>query len=218
MLTMKKYAISLLALLLAPGARSASAQTTSGFTISATNITLPASGNGSIPITLTAVNGYTGIVLISCPPVTPPPGVLEPYCDPPHFGPVLSLVLNASNPTATANLSITSEVEPASTSLLDRPGGTATTAWVLAGALMLGLGFKRRRTHWLAQLLIAVVALVTLTGLGACAGGSNGNLGFLTPGTYTYTISAADQSNPQKFASTTVQVIVPHGVPVQQGP
>jgi hypothetical protein len=31
-----------------------------GFTISATNITMPSSGNGSIPITLTSVNGFAG--------------------------------------------------------------------------------------------------------------------------------------------------------------
>jgi hypothetical protein len=218
MLTMRKYVFFLLILLLPPTIRTASAQAAPGFTISATNVTLPASGKGLIPITLSAVNGYTGVVFISCPPVNPPAGVRQPYCDPPHFGPVLSLVLNASNPSATAGLPITSEVEPASTSLLRSPDPRDTTAWVLTGALMLGLGFRRRRSRWLAQLLLAVVSLIALTELGACAGGGNGNLGFLTPGTYTYTISAADQSIPQKFASTTVQIAVPRGVPVQPGP
>lgn len=215
---MRKYAFFLLILLLPPTIRTASAQAAPGFTVSATNITLPSSGNGAIPITLSAVNGYTGIVFISCPPVNPPAGVRQPYCDPPHFGPVLSLVLNASNPTATASLTITSQLEPGATSALRSPGPKAATAWVLAGALMLGLGFRRRRSRWLAQLLLAVVSLIALTGLGACAGGGNGNLGFLTPGTYTYTISTADQSIPQKFASTTVQVAVPRGIPVQPGP
>lgn len=82
------------------------------FTISAKNITLPSNGSGSIPITLTSVNGYTGIVFISCSTATPRIGVLEPYCEPPHFGPVRSYPLNASKPTVRASIPITSLPEP----------------------------------------------------------------------------------------------------------
>jgi hypothetical protein len=67
---------------------------------------------GFIPIILTSVNGYTGIVLISCPTVTPPIGVREPYCEPPHFGPLLSYRLTSSKPTVAGRIPITSLPEP----------------------------------------------------------------------------------------------------------
>ena len=50
------------------------------FTISATNVTLPSSGDGSIPFVLTSVDGYVGTVAVSCPEVNAPAGARIPYC------------------------------------------------------------------------------------------------------------------------------------------
>jgi len=184
-----------------------------GFTVSATNITLPSSGSASIPITVNAVDGYTGVVFIRCT-ATPAAGVLEPYCEPPTSGPALSVTLTVSEPTVAGSIPITSLPEPALTSSLAHPDANGRGRWVLAGALILGLGIRKRRSRWLACLLFAVGALLGMTGLGACGGGGGETL---TPGTYTYAVSAVDQSVPQKSASTTVTVTVPAGIPVQSG-
>lgn len=207
-----------LCLVLPSGLEAASASDpTPTFTLSVTNITLPASGSGSIPITLSAVNGYTGTIVIACNPASPPSaGVLEPYCNPPHFGPALFVTLSASEPTATVSIPVTSLPEPAANSKLDRwPGNGAAVA--LAGVLMLGFGFRWRRARWPGLLLLGVGALIGFAGIGACAGGgSSGTQQTLTPGTYTYTVRAADQSIPQTAMNTTVKVTVPPGVPVQK--
>lgn len=188
-----------------------------GFTISTTNITLPISGSGNIPITLSSVNGYTGLVIIGCTTSSPLPGVLEPYCDPPHFGAALSLDLSASEPTVTGNIPITSLPEPVANSRVSRPGLENTAGWALAGVLMLGLGLPPRRGRRPTLLLLVVVSLIGLVGISACADGGSSNHETLTPGTYTYTIRAADQSIPQNSATTIVNVTVPPGIPVQSG-
>jgi hypothetical protein len=60
------------------------------------------------------------------------------------------------------------------------------TGVALAGALMLGFGFRRRARRWMT---LAVFTAGTLVGAGAingCGGTGNG----MTPGTYQYTITA----------------------------
>jgi hypothetical protein len=56
-----------------------------------------------------------------------------------------------------------------------------------------------------------MVMPVGLTGIVAC--GSSPKT--LTPGTYTYTLTASEQNNTSLSASTTVNVTVPPGIVVQ---
>jgi hypothetical protein len=55
----------------------------------------------------------------------------------------------------------------------------------LAGALMLGFGFRRRASRWLTLLLLAAGALASATGISGCSAGNP-----MTSGTYQYTITA----------------------------
>ncbi|MGH9616195.1 MAG: hypothetical protein ACRD28_05575 [Acidobacteriaceae bacterium] len=82
---------------------------------------------------------------------------------------------------------------------------------MLAGALFLGLGLRRRRTRWPSLLLLAVVMLVGMMGIVACGSGVQ----TLTPGTYAYTLTANAQNSPSLSASTTVNVTVPAGIAFQ---
>lgn len=191
------------------------------FTMTVKNITMPTNGNGSTPLTVTAVNGYTGTIVLGCVTPTPPSGTLEPYCGPPpHFGPALSTVLTASEPTVTVNFPITSFVEPTASSKLNSHGHGEGAGLALAGVLMFGFGLGKRKSRR-TFLLLAVGMFLGLTGIIACGGG---NIETLTPGTYTYLIrgsgtgTGAYANTHNITASTTVEVTVPPGIPVQTQP
>ena len=66
---------------------------TPSFTISATNVTMPSSGDGSIPFVLTSVDGYIGTVAVQCPEVNAPAGARIPYCG---GGPAFAFDLTAN--------------------------------------------------------------------------------------------------------------------------
>ena len=50
------------------------------FTVSAMNTTMPSSGNGSIPVTLSSVDGYAGSIVLQCPNVNAGAGARVPTC------------------------------------------------------------------------------------------------------------------------------------------
>lgn len=82
------------------------------------------------------------------------------------------------------------------------------TTLVLAGALMLGFGFRRRarRALWLA--VLAACTLAGAAGMSACGGGNSNTM---TPGTYPYTISAGFTeagSSVIQTATTTITLTV----------
>jgi hypothetical protein len=211
------YLISLLTL--APSLCGAQVPATPGFTISATDITMPFSDYGSIPFTLTSVNGFAGSVSVICAPPIPPAGVKEPGCT---GGPVIPPIALAANATATGVVSI-NVFEPLpgpTSSKLNLPGHGAGhgggMGWALGGVGMLGLGFLRKRWRLSTSLLLTVGMLIGLAGISACSGAPV----TLTPGAYTYTLTAATPtgSNPSFSASTTVKVTVPAGVVVHPAP
>jgi hypothetical protein len=65
-------------------------------------------------------------------------------------------------------------------------GGLPAAGMALAGALMLGFGFRRWARRWLVLGVFALCALAGAAGIGGC--GANNNA--MTPGIYPYTISA----------------------------
>jgi len=194
-----------LAFAVGPGGAQASAPTPS-FTISATNITMPSSGNGSIPITLTSVNGFAGTVVVGCMSPNPPAGVRKPYCDLP--GPVASTYVLTANAKVTESIGISASAPLPPAAGRYPPGAGADASLALAGGLMLGFGLRRRRARWPALLFLALAMLIGTTGIGACGSGPE----TLTPGTYTYTLNASAQNYPTLSASTTVNVTVPPGI------
>jgi hypothetical protein len=181
------------------------------FTISATNITMPLTGGGLIPYSVTSVNGFVGSVSISEDLPSVPAGVLVPVFE---GGPVVPPIVLTANSTVKGSVGIYAAIfNVASKRNIPKPGRAAS--WAMAGALMLGLGLRRRRGRWsgpgVARLLMVAGVLIGLTSISGC--GSKAKT--LTPGTYTYTITATDVSNNTSSVSTTVQVTVPPGVYVQ---
>ena len=177
------------------------------FTITASNVTMPSSGEVSIPFTLTSVNGFVGSVGILCSEPTVAGSKHEgPYCE--NYGAVQSYSLSV-NGTATGGYKIVAIKPPLVPAAGLRHSGGAT--WALAGVLMLGLGL-RKRSQRLARGLLGM-GLIGLTGLGlsGCGGPPT-----LRPGDYVFTLTAQSVSNgtliPVITASTTATVTVPAGI------
>jgi hypothetical protein len=160
---------------------------TPSFTISATNVTMPSSGNGSIPFVLTSVDGYVGTVAVQCPEVNAPARARIPDCG---GGPLFAFDLTA-NETVDGNLILT-------------PYGVPVPLAV--GALLVGLALRRRRTVGWPTLALAVAG--TPASLGGVIGCGTGNSS-MTPGTYTYTYTiTATDAKTNVVVSTTANVTV----------
>ncbi|MGA3071889.1 MAG: hypothetical protein ABSD43_16910 [Terracidiphilus sp.] len=85
-----------------------------------------------------------------------------------------------------------------------RRGHGLAPGFALAGALLLGFGFRRRAARWFTLTLLAVGALAGLAGISACGG----NNSVVTPGTYAYTVTATDV-NTSATVTATFNVTVP---------
>lgn len=183
---------------------------TPGFTIATTNVTMSSSGSsgtGVTDFTLTSVNGYTGSVHIGCAAPTPPSGVKVPYCG--DMGAVGTAAVPVQPPiTLTANEVVTGTfsfinapvpcTNPCPANLPRHRGHGLAQGLALAGALLLGFGFRRRAAHWLTLFLLAAGTLASLAGISAC--GANNNV--VTPGTYAYTLTATDVSTAASVSSS----------------
>ncbi len=155
------------------------------FSVSAMNTTMPSSGNGSIPVTLSSVDGYAGSIVLQCPEVNAGAGARVPTCG---GGPLRAYDLAAN--------------QMIQTSLPLVPYGEPVPASIVAGALLLGVGLRRRRRRvwWFAPALLG--SLAGFGGMIGCGGGPG-----MTPGAYTYTITATDLKT-NVVVSTTAGVIV----------
>jgi hypothetical protein len=205
----KHPSLTCLAVLLALAPSLCKAQTaTPGFTISASNVTMPSSGTTSIPFTLISVNKFAGSLVVGVTPPTPAAGVRLPYLE--IGGPAESYPLTA-NATLTGTIGILTAVPvpvPVRFNLPAHPAPGKRVIWSLAAVLMLGFGLSRRKAR-ATRLLLALCTLIALTGISACGGPPT-----LTPGTYTYTLTAStiDASQPQLSASTQITLTVPPGI------
>jgi hypothetical protein len=167
---------------------------TPGFSIAATNVTLTASGTGSTTFTLTSLNGYTGLVAVTCDATNPPVGAKLPYCG---GGPIVAFTLTADK-AVSGSMGFYTGAVPLAAGLTHGAGYTPAAGLALAGSLLLGLGFRRRARHWLLLALLAVGTLAGLAGISACGGNANG----LTPGTYQYTMTATDVNTSAQVTSS----------------
>jgi hypothetical protein len=173
---------------------------TPGFSIKAANTTLTAEGTGSTTFTLTSLNGYTGQVVVTCDDANPPAGAKLPYCG---GGPLRAYTLTA-NETVTGTMQFYAMAVPVAASLVRRPGPWPAAGLALAGAMLIGLGWRRRARHWMMLALLAVGGLAGPAGICACGGNRNG----LTSGTFQYTMYATDTSTSAQ-ASSVFNVTVP---------
>jgi hypothetical protein len=179
------------------------------FEITAASITMPSRGNGSSLYTVTAIP-LAGTLAVTCQYSGPATKANIPDCG---YGPVeLIPVTEGQTVTGTIYFYPFGVAVPAERRKSVAPGlGLAS-----AGALILGLGLRRRSRRWLALLLLTAGSLAGMTAITACVGGSMGETSGPppgTPGTYQYTVTAANESGGTaplgQAVSTTISVTVP---------
>jgi hypothetical protein len=179
---------------------------TQGYTISATNVTMPASGNGDSKFTVTNIP-ITGTISIGISYVGTNAEARIPTCG--NFPPVLYSVKAGGTLTGTIACYPYGAALPASLQRkAHRSGCLPASGLALACALLLGFGFQRRARRWLVLPLLAMGTLAGLAGISACGGNPNA----MTPGTYQYTISADNEGTVTPLgtlATTTISVTVP---------
>ncbi len=170
------------------------------FSITATNATVSATGTGTTTFTLTSLKGYTGTVVVTCYASSPPAGAKLPYCG---GGAIRAEKLTAGE-IVSGSLPLTEFPVPVAASLPRRPGAGPASSVAVAGALLLGLGLRRRARRWLVLGVFAAGALAGFAGISACAANGNG----LTQGTFPYTVVATDTTT-NAMVSSTFMVTVP---------
>jgi hypothetical protein len=180
------------------------AAASTAYAITATNVTMPASGNGTSSFTVTGIP-VTGSLIVSCIYSGQITGAKIPYCG---GGPLAAIpVTGGQTFTGAVTLYPFGSAVPLSQHRTNGEGSSAAVL-SLAGALLFGFGFKRRGSRDFIGLLVAICAFAILPIISACAIGNG-----MTPGTYAYTITAANEASltspPAQIASTTINVTVP---------
>ena len=182
---------------------------TPGFSVGGSPVSVSAPGqSGTSTITVTATNGFSGSVDLTC---TPPTGSSLITCS---FGTTTPVALDSTTTSATATMTV-STVAPhvlsgASASLQPRQGFgwlAGSGSALLAGVFMLGIPSSRRRR----MTGIGLMLLVFFAAGVGCGGGNSSNSSVKTggtpAGTYTITVNAASTS-PAVSRTTNVTVTV----------
>jgi hypothetical protein len=157
--------------------------------ITATNVTMPSSGNGQSQYTVTGIP-TAGTVSVDCLFSGAISNAKIPNCT---YGPLVATPVTAGQTlTGTIQFYPFGVATPVGLHRAPRRSGHLPAGGVaLAGVLM--LGFRRKAWRWLAVAMLAVGSLAGMSGISGCGG-----LGFsnaMTPGTYQYTIVAAYNSS-----------------------
>jgi subtilase family serine protease len=167
-----------------------------GFSVGASAVTVTAPGQaGTSTVTLTATNGFSGDVALTC---TPPTTTTTITCS---FGATTPVTLNTTTTTGAATLTVTTTAPHVvtGTSVSLGPHGfgwlPAGGGALLAGILVVGVPSRRRR-H-LAGFGLMLLVLFT-AGLG-CGGGSSSSggstkTGGTAAGSYSVTVTATSGS------------------------
>jgi hypothetical protein len=173
------------------------------FTLTTSNVSLSTTGTGSIPYTVTAVNGYTGTVIVRCDTPTVPTGVSVPYCG---GGPVVSYTLDP-DPTVDPGYPVATGSFPLYGNSIIAPAGfMASDTPVLAVLFIIALlsGLTQRRKS--ARRLTLPLFIGVLAGLSCTTGCGTVSHGF-TPGTYTYVVTATQSPVPLALSANAVVTI-----------
>jgi hypothetical protein len=179
---------------------------TQGFTIAASSVTMPQSGNGYTKFTVTNIP-ITGTINIATSYAGTDPDAKIPTCG--NLPPVVYSVKAGGTLTGTIACYPYGAALPASLQRkTHRSGPLSTAGLALAGGLLIGLGFRRGARRWLALAVLAVGTLAGVAGISACGGNANA----MTPGTYQLTISADNEGTVTplgRLVTTTISVTVP---------
>jgi hypothetical protein len=187
------------------------------YTPSTANTTGVAPGaSATAGVTVSAVNGYTGNVTLTCSLTTSPASASDaPTCT--GGGPLLGVML----PGTTAAVVFSVTTTGASTTVIQnlrRRTAASRGGWTGAGggavlALVLFLGIPARRRSWRAMLSVLML-MAALGGMVACGGGGSGG-GTTTEtdpgtsaGTYVFTVQAVGTPSVSPSVSTTFTVVV----------
>lgn len=167
------------------------------YAITASNFTMPMSGNGVSSYTVTGIPS-TGTLAIACQYSGPTTSAKIPTCG---GGPLM-----VNQVTAGETFKGTMEFFPYGVvvPLAERNAeGTGIALMTAAGVLLLGI--RRGTARWFAVIVLGGAAL---TGFSACGAGSG-----MTAGTYQFKISANNEANPNtplgQGVSTRITVTVP---------
>jgi hypothetical protein len=156
-------------------------------------------------VSVAAGSRYSGTMNLTCTLTSSPVGA--------QYLPACSLtpstIMVAANATATSTLTV--QTTPTTTAALARPSGL--TPWGLGGAsamaglLMFCVPDRRRRMMSLLALLLVVLS-VGAASCGSASPQQTTSAQTTTAGSYTFTVKAADTSNPSATASTVVTITV----------
>jgi hypothetical protein len=160
--------------------------------LTATNVTMPSSGNGSSEYTITGIPG-AGTVTIGCLYSGTISMAKIPNCTAPF--PIINVT---AGQTVTGTVPFYPFGAAVPVGLHRTPhgsGGLRLAGLSMAGLLLLGFGFRQRVRRWV---VLSVLAAGTLVGaVSGCGGLSNA----MTPGTYQYTITASYQDTASPISS-----------------
>ncbi|MGD0831002.1 MAG: hypothetical protein ABR907_08680 [Terracidiphilus sp.] len=199
----RHYHIVLIGLLLCAtcGLTGARALASSGPGITATNVTMPSSGNGTSQYTITGIPG-NGTVIIGCVFSGTITDAKIPFCG---GGPIDSIAVTAGQTlTGTITIYPFGAAVPVGLRKAPRAKVLPATGLALAGVLMLGFGFRRKFPRWLLTVLLAAGALAGASGISGC-GGISKSMTSMTPGTYQYTVDAAYQDTATPILSAILE-------------
>jgi hypothetical protein len=184
---------------------------TPSFSISASNVTMSATGSSVVSFTLTSVDGFSGKVDVICDPTNAPAGASLPLCGQPSPVADPQIYTVPANGTVQGSFPLLAAFPSCSGSCpikLDKPRRGSARGLVLAGVLIFGFGLSFRRR--VARIfLFGLLAFGMLAGIGACGGSGR----TLTPGVWPYVVQAGAQSS-NETVSTTINVTVPAGIRV----
>lgn len=173
------------------------------FTVSASNVTMPHSGAVTSSYTVTAVP-LTGTLVLNCVYSGPTTTAKIPIC---NHGPAQSKPVTSGD-TVTGEITFYPWGVPVPANHRREPARTAALGLALAGGLLMGFGLRRRARRWIAPALLAGAALAGAAALSGCSSANS-----MTPGTYTYTVSAVNNAGGPAvltiMAKTTITATVP---------
>lgn len=154
--------------------------------MTATNVMMPSSGNGTSNYTITGIPG-AGTVTIGCLYSGTISTARIPNCTAPF--PIINVTAGQTVTGSVPFYPFGAAVPVGLHKAPYRSGGLQLAGLALGGVLIFGFGFRRSLRRWLVPAVLAAGMLAGASVLSGCVGLSTA----MTPGTYQYTITASYQ-------------------------